>query len=228
MLMFVRTPLLIGCLALSAAMVGCDASPVVPIPDVEDIPDIGTTRETPSMGGGGGGHAAAAHPKIDFGATSPVHKRDNIYLAGQPAEDDFKKIAEAGVTRVVSLCKEGEVSWDEKAAVEAAGMTFYHFPVASPDDLTPELYDKVREVLKESDENPTLLHCKGAVRAEAAFIPYWAFDKKRGIEGALKDVASMTSISPNWRDKGALYAKQLQDEAKAAKSGDTPDKEGDQ
>lgn len=205
---------MLGCLTVSTFLLGCDlSSPVIPIENVEDIPDIGTTRPTPSMG------AAPApveeKPKIDFGTTTPVFQRDNIYLAGQPGEKDFEKIADAGVTRVISLCGEGEVSWDEKAAVEAAGMKFYHFPVASPDDLTPELFENVRTLLAESDDNPTLLHCKGAVRAGAAFVPYWAVNKKRGVEGAMRDVSSMKQVPAAWINKAALYANELASKASA-------------
>lgn len=200
--------LLLGCLAVVAAFLGCDASPVVPIPADDEIPDPGTTYQTPGSGGGQA-QAGPQEPEFDFGSTSPVHKRGNVYLAGQPAEEDFQKIAAEGVTRVISLCEEGEVSWDEKAAVEAAGMTFYHFPVASPDDLTPELFDQVRALLAESDDNPTLLHCKGAVRAEAAYIPYAAVDRKAGLEGVARDVPSMTPLPAKWRDKAMMYAKEL-------------------
>lgn len=199
---------MLGCLTISTFLLGCDlGSPVIPIQDVEDIPDIGTTRPTPSMGAAPA--AAEEKPKIDFGTTTPVFQREKIYLAGQPAEKDFQKIADAGVTRVISLCAEGEVKWDEKAAVEAAGMKFYHFPVASPDDLTPELFENVRTLLAESDDNPTLLHCKGAVRAGAAFVPYWAVNKKRGVEGAMRDVSSMKQVPGAWINKAALYANEL-------------------
>lgn len=218
-------------LTASFVVMGCDASPVTGPYPTDDQIDPNPPRSPGAPGGPapapaaneseeGEGQAATPpppkKPEIDFGTTSPVYKRDNVYLAGQPGQDDFKKIADAGVTRVISVCKEGEVSWDEKAAVEAAGMAFHHIPIASPDDLTEETFEKVRQLLADGGDEPTLLHCKGAVRAEAVWIPFRAINQGKGVVGTITEMKDMASLSEDWMNPGALYATKLAKEAKAS------------
>jgi|GEM_PF-1726827 len=145
------------------------------------------------------------YDKVELGSTKPVFKHNDIYIAGQPAADDMQALKDAGITRVISVRGEGEIDWDEKAAVEAAGMEFFSIPMAAPEDMTDEALTKIRGMLNQSSEKPVMLHCGAASRAAAIWMTYNAIDEKAGVEDGFKNANRMLSIPDQWAGPAGEY-----------------------
>ena len=119
---------------------------------------------------------------ITVGDTPRVSTSNNkMFFAGQPTEADFAKFAELGVKTVINLRRPEEVAelgFDEKAAVEAAGMRYVHAPMGR--ELPKEEVQKL--LAKEFDKAqkaPVLLHCAGSNRVGAVWA---AYRSKKGVD----------------------------------------------
>ena len=90
-----------------------------------------------------------------------------VYSAGQPTQDQIQVLANAGVQHVISLRTDGEIDWDERAAVEGAGMRFYSIPVSGQTGITPENAESLQQLLARLDGQPVLVHCGSSNRVGA-------------------------------------------------------------
>lgn len=118
----------------------------------------------------------------ELGNTRNVSRVGNLYLTGQPEKADIEVLKAAGIKHVITLRKPGEIDWDEKAAVEAAGMNFYSLDFRQPDELTNEVFDEIRKLLKETSKDKVLLHCGSANRVGAVWSTFRAIDQ--GVDPA--------------------------------------------
>lgn len=96
-----------------------------------------------------------------------------IFASGQPSQDQFQTLAEAGIRHVISLRTDGEIDWDESSLVASAGMEFHSIPVAGADGVTSENAQSLEQLLAQLDGQPVLVHCGssnrvGALRAMTA------------------------------------------------------------
>ena len=114
--------------------------------------------------------------KAEIGSTKNVHRLGDLWFGGQFAEADIAELADAGIRRVITLREDGELGWDERAGVEAAGIEFVALGFREPETLTDEVFDRLRALLAR-DGVPTLLHCASANRVGAAWIPYRVLDQ---------------------------------------------------
>lgn len=90
---------------------------------------------------------------------------ENLINGGQPSLSDLKVFAERGVKMVINLRTPGEFDdFDEKAEVEALGMTYINIPVYGMKDLTAENAALLHEAL-ESADGEVVLHCTIGMRA---------------------------------------------------------------
>lgn len=142
---------------------------------------------------------------VDLGAAEPAHRVGQVYLAGQPDEEDVPGLKAKGIKTVVSLRTDGEVSWDEKSAVEAAGMKYVNVPFLSDEELTDEVFDQVRAVLRDKQQQPVLLHCGAAVRVGAVWMAHRVLDDGLGIEEALKEAKEAGLRSAGYQRKAEEY-----------------------
>ena len=121
-----------------------------------------------------------------LGAAKNVHNLKNLYFSGQFSEADVLEIKRQRIMRVISLRTSGEVAWDERGAVEDAGMEFTAIPFKSPDSLTDEVFQRVRETLSASQQK-TLLHCGSANRVGCVWLPYRVLDEGVALDAALAE-----------------------------------------
>lgn len=91
-----------------------------------------------------------------------------VYSAGQPDAAAWAEIAAAGVTTVVNLRPRAEQAEDEQAQVEAAGMSYHYWPVASLDDLSVEMAQQLHQLLDQQPQG-LLVHCASGNRVGALF-----------------------------------------------------------
>lgn len=124
--------------------------------------------------------------KIELGGIRNVSQVGKCYLAGAPTEKDFALLKERGVTAVINLRRASELSYDEKAAVEGAGLKYVHLPVGGAGDLTDELFDTARAVFKDHEDR-VFVHCAGAVRVAPVWIVKRVLDDGVSYEEAVKE-----------------------------------------
>jgi uncharacterized protein (TIGR01244 family) len=94
--------------------------------------------------------------------------RPGLYVAGQPAADDWRALADAGVRTVINLRTAGELEGrDERAEVEAAGLRYVEIPVAGAGGITAENATALNAALAAggADGQGVLLHCASGNRA---------------------------------------------------------------
>lgn len=142
----------------------------------------------------------------ELGATRNVHQCGNLFLAGQFSKDDIGTIGHQQITRVISLRTEGEIDWDEKSELEAAGIDLVKVPFRSPDSLTDEVFDKIRALLKD-ESKITLFHCGSANRVGGVWLPYRVLDQGIDLETALAEAKEIGLQTRFIEEKAIDYIK---------------------
>ena len=99
--------------------------------------------------------AAADIPLISHAAVVG----ENLLFGGPPTEVAVGMLADIGFASVLTVLGEDYLPYDERAAVEAAGMTFIRIPMAlPPEEITDEMVDAFDTAMREAPR-PILLHC---------------------------------------------------------------------
>lgn len=180
-------------LAALSLLAGCSsptADPVAAEASAQAFPDATATADEAA--------APATLRPAELGGAAPVHAVGNIYLAGQPQRGKLDQLAERGVRTVVSLRKPEEVDWDERAAVEAAGMTFVAIPFDGPEELTDDVFDRVRAVLAENRDEPLFLHCARSNRVGAVWMVHRVLHDGVSLEQALEEAQTAGLRTPEF------------------------------
>ena len=81
------------------------------------------------------------------GTVERLHTFGGIFLASQPQPADLEQAKAGGVRTVVSLRRKDELDWDEEAVALRLGLEFHQIPFKTPDELTDEVFDRVRALL---------------------------------------------------------------------------------
>ena len=106
------------------------------------------------------------------GSVKQLHAFKDIYLAGQPSVADFREFKQRGVKAVLNLRTKEELDFDEAKVLKELGLEYHHVPIASPDALTDDNFDKLRKLLNEKEQRPLLLHCASANRVGAVWLAF--------------------------------------------------------
>ncbi len=125
-------------------------------------------------------------------------------------EDVKNALTERGVKTVVCLRKPGEVDYDEQAAVEAAGMNFVSIPFDTADELTDDVFDRVRATLAEHGDEPLVLHCGRANRVGAVWMVHRVLNDGVGIDQALEEAKTAGLRTPEYVDRAKDYIQRTQ------------------
>ncbi len=144
-----------------------------------------------------------------LGGAKNVHRRDNLYFAGQFSTDDIASLQAKNINRVVTLRTDGEVDWDEQAALKAAGIKFLKVPFGSPEDLTDDVFDRTRELFGDKSQ-VTVVHCGSANRVGSVWLPYRVLDEGVSIETALAEAKEIGLRAKSLEDKAIDYIKRMQ------------------
>ena len=139
-----------------------------------------------------------------LGSTNNVHQCGGLFLSGQFAKEDLEKITERGIRRIITLRNDDEINWDEQEAVEAAGIEMVKVPFGSPDALTDEVFDKVRELLRD-DSKKTLLHCGSASRVGGVWLAFRVLDEGVDLQTALAEAEDIGLRTPFVKTKARDY-----------------------
>ncbi len=152
------------------------------------------------------GLAAAIHaappkqetPKLEpyqCGKVQRLHVFGGIFLASQPTKEDFKTAAENGIKTVLNLRTAKELDWDEGAWVKKLGMNYVNIPI-TPSTFTDEKIDQARKLLKDSKNQPLLVHCASANRVGAIWLAHRVLDHGLSYQEALKEARTVGLRSP--------------------------------
>jgi protein tyrosine phosphatase (PTP) superfamily phosphohydrolase (DUF442 family) len=92
----------------------------------------------------------------------------SLVSSGQPARDQFKNIAEAGVDHVINLAPKHspDAILNEREIVEALGMGYSHIPIDWDDPTVSDL-KKYFSVITANPDKTILVHCWLNARASA-------------------------------------------------------------
>lgn len=155
---------------------------------------------------------AAKAPEIksaELGETKNVHRSGNFFFSGQFSQDDIKTISNQNIVRVITLRTDDEIDWDEKEAINAAGIEFIRLPFRTPESLTDEVFAKTREFLKDNSKT-TLLHCRSASRVGGVWLTFRVLDEGVPLKIALEE-AKEIGLKTEFIEKKALdYIQRMQ------------------
>jgi uncharacterized protein (TIGR01244 family) len=155
-----------------------------------------------------GGHAADATEKLEprtCGSIQRVHTLGGVYLASQPSAADFEQAKQGGIRTVIDLRHTGEVKdFDERAVVEGLGLAYVQLPWNGVEQLTDEVFDRARELLRTA-ERPILLHCGSANRVGAVWLPHRVLDGGLSYEAALAEARTIGLKTPEYEARAREY-----------------------
>lgn len=166
-----------------------------------------------------------------LGDIPKVHRSGDLILSGQFTPQGLGVLESNGVKRIISLRKANETEFDEAKIVTGAGLEHCSIPFASEEALTDEVFDKVRELLKDGGQK-TLLHCGSANRVGGVWLPFRVLDQGVDVDTALEEAKKIGLKSPFIQRKALDYidrkqaAVQSESESEpkpAAETGDTRD-----
>ena len=124
------------------------------------------------------------------GKIARVHRLADVYLAGQPSAEDLAQARKDGIKTVINLRPDAEnKTFDERKAVEAAGLAYVHIPFAA-EDASDAIFDAAREQLKAA-QRPILLHCASANRVGGVWLPYRVLDGGLSWDAALTEAKTI-------------------------------------
>jgi uncharacterized protein (TIGR01244 family) len=148
-------------------------------------------------------------PPVDIeeaalGAAVNVHRSGELWFSGQFTQADVDVLRKHGIERVITTRTDGEVDWDERGLVEAAGMEWVSVPFRQPDSLTDEVFERVRELLA-VDAGPTLFHCGSANRVGGVWLPYRVLDQGVPLERALAEAKTIGLRTEAYKERAVDY-----------------------
>ena len=145
----------------------------------------------------------------ELGQTKNVHRAGDLYFAGQFTQEDIERIKSEKFSRVITLRTNGEIDWDEKAAMEQAGIEFVELPFRSPDSLNDQVFDEIRELLADRSKK-TLFHCGSANRVGGVWLPFRVLDEKIPLAFAVQEAEEIGLRAPFIKEKALDYIKRQQ------------------
>lgn len=91
----------------------------------------------------------------------------NIMSSGQPTEEQFQLLAEAGVKHVINLRTPEEMEFDEGALVRSLDMEYHSIPVAVSSGITRQNAQALFDLLENLSGEPVVIHCASGQRVGA-------------------------------------------------------------
>ncbi|HJH09219.1 MAG TPA: serine/threonine protein phosphatase [Psychrobacter pasteurii] len=110
----------------------------------------------------------------------------NTVVTGKLSPEKIAKIAEAGIEHIINLQADSELSFDEKSAVEAAGIHYTHLPISGADDLKQVNLLEFDKALRAHHGKKTLLHCGSGNRVGACMALRAGWLRGRKMDTAME------------------------------------------
>jgi SAM-dependent methyltransferase/protein tyrosine phosphatase (PTP) superfamily phosphohydrolase (DUF442 family) len=174
------------------------------------------------IGAGHGLAQRAAVPPVEdgqLGQTTNVHRCGELFLAGQPSPEDIAILKRRGIQRVITLRTTGEIRWPEEGAMKDAGLEFIRVPFRAPESLTDKVFQRVRELLRESEKTPTLLHCGSANRVGAVWLAYRVLDQGVAFDEAFAEAKTIGLRNAGYEANARRYIDRAQSSEASVRPG---------
>lgn len=119
-----------------------------------------------------------------------------VLIAGQPTEAGLEAMKAQGVSKVINLRTEAEMSnrdlvpFDEAAKLDELGMAYVVIPQGPEETYTPEAVDAFAAALADAD-GQVLVHCGSGVRASHMWAAYLVRERGVSLEEALKQAEAL-------------------------------------
>jgi precorrin-6B methylase 2/protein tyrosine phosphatase (PTP) superfamily phosphohydrolase (DUF442 family) len=149
---------------------------------------------------------------VELGDIHRVHRYENLILSGQFSPEDLSLIKELGIEKIVSLRTPQELDWNEKSAVESAGLEYLEFPFLTPESLTDEIFEQVCVLFRDS-MGKMLIHCGGADRVGAVWLVHRVLSDGLSVEQAEVEAAEVGLKTAAYREKALAYLAQKQQDS---------------
>lgn len=141
--------------------------------------------------------------EIAPGMENAGYPLENIATAGQPEEEHFERLAGAGYKTVVDMrVPEEDRGLDEPEIVRQLGMEYVSIPVGH-ETVEDETFERFRELMRNPERRPVLVHCSSANRVGALLIPYLMLDERKAPEEAV-EMATEVGLKSDQLKQAAL------------------------
>jgi len=172
-----------------AALAACSASDAPPTEDmVPEAPATAPVEAAPSL--------AVAQALELRNAREPV---PNLITAGQPSQEQFDALVEAGYGTFISLrgSDEDGAGWEE-ARTQEGPTAFTRLPIVGEEGLSRTHVEELDRLLNEAEGAPTVLYCGSSNRVGAlmALRAFWLGGASAEEAMALGGAAGMTRLEP--------------------------------
>lgn len=118
---------------------------------------------------------------------SPYFRPDEqTVVCGALDIDKVSALAKAGVDVVVNFQPEDELTFDEKSAVETAGMAYETLPIRNAEDLKQLNILALDHILRQHHGKKIVMHCKSGNRVGAAAALRAGWLRGRKIDTAME------------------------------------------
>ncbi len=126
---------------------------------------------------------------------------DTFASAGQPTEEQFSAVAQAGYERVVYIAFTSNPNAlpDADQIVKGLGMEYMQVPVAFDNPLPDDFYAFADSMQRNTDKK-TLLHCQVNARATAFSFLYRVIYDDVSVADAKADMNTVWQPNEVWRD----------------------------
>lgn len=126
---------------------------------------------------------------------------DTFASAGQPTEEQFSAVAEAGYERVVYIAFTNNPNAlpDADQIVKGLGMEYMQVPVDFSNPLPDDFYAFADSMQRNTDKK-TLLHCQVNARATAFSFLYRVIYDDVPVAEAKEDMNTVWQPNETWRD----------------------------
>jgi len=124
---------------------------------------------------------------------------DNLSTSGQPKEDEFRLIADAGFEVIINIRPEFEMIYvfDERKIVSSLGLEYYQIPMTF-DSLNCQILTDFFKILEQTKGKKVLVHCHRNIRVSALILFFRIIVLKWDKETALKEFSQFIEVSPMW------------------------------
>jgi len=184
-------PLVLFLLALS---VGCAEKKSSTAPGGPAKEPAITASSAPAPG------AAARSEKLEpysCGTVERLHTWNGIFAGSQPAPQDLRHAKENGIQTVLNLRPATEdPGFDEAALTKELGLEYHNVPFASPAQLTDDVFDQARALLRDESKRPMFFHCHSGNRVGAIWLAFRVLDGGLPWQAALEEAKDVGLKTP--------------------------------
>lgn len=132
---------------------------------------------------------ASARSDREFRELPNFHRvGERLYRGAQPRDGGIKRLAELGINTIINLRGPDERIEEERAEALSLGMKYFSIPFPSFSRPSPELVDKVLQIILAPDSGRVFVHCKqGADRTGTIIACYRILSDGWALKAALDE-----------------------------------------